>query len=97
MHVFVLAGTSTLAKEISVAKPTKILEDIISLPTISVHHIYGALSSSELICRIVSISINEKFRTITHGCTDVYADLSLSCVNLAHIQALPNVFPTPHE
>ena len=49
-----------LAKEISVAKLTKILKGIISLPTISVHHIYGTHSPSEFICRIVSMSINEK-------------------------------------
>ena len=49
MYVFVLEGTSILAKEISVAKPTKILEGIVSLLTISVHHIYGAHSPSELI------------------------------------------------
>ena len=38
-----LRSTSILAKEISVTKPTKILEGI-SLPTISVHHIYGSFS-----------------------------------------------------
>ena len=28
---------------------------------------------------------------MTHGCTDASADLGLSCVNLAHIQAMFNL------
>ena len=42
MYVFVLDGTSVLAKEISVAKLTKILEGLINLPTLSVYHIFDS-------------------------------------------------------